>query len=211
MSICNSNCTDFSLTPILSSSCDFKERKRSLKRLGLYKCDITIPDNYDCTTLAALMAPAANGTPGLVFTNELQDAAFAEPTKVTREISDSRPEFEITASRDLDFKDRIAVDLNAAGNASPYADYTWWKQIKNLRSRLNILFLWSDNTITVPRIEGSLEGLPNVFDIYLNYEKVQNGFIVEFKQGKAKFLGDPLDFNIPGINLSTCPELAGLY
>lgn len=211
MSICNSNCTNFDLTPILSSVCDIKERKRSLKRLGFYKCDITIPSNYDCAALAALMAPASPGTPGLVFSNELQDAAFAEPTKVTRELTDSRPEFEITASRDLTFKDRIAVDLDAAGNASPYTDYTWWKNIKNLSSRLNLLFLWSDNTITVPRIAGSLEGMPNVFDIYLNYEKVQNGFIVEFKQGKAKFLGDPLDFNAPGSDLSTCEALAGLY
>jgi len=210
MSLCNSNCTDFDLTPILSSFCDIKERKRSLKRLGFYKCDITIPSNYDCAALAALMAPES-GTPGLVFSYEIQDAVFAEPTKVTREISDSRPEYEFTASRDLDFKDRIAVDFDAAGVASPYADYTWWKNIKNLRSRLNILFLWSDNTITVPRVEGSLEGLPNVFDIYVNYEKVQNGFIVEYKQAKAKFLGDPLDFNVPGLNLSTCPALAGLY
>jgi hypothetical protein len=188
-----------------------QERKVWVKRLGFYKCDITIPEPYACADLEALMAPEAPGTPGLVFTNELQDAIWAEPTKVTREISDSRPEFEITASRDLDFKDRIAVDFDAQGAASPYADYTWWKNIRNLKTKLNILILWSNNKITVPRVEGSLEGLPNSFDIYLNYEKVQNGFIVEFKQGKARFLGEPLDFSIPGIDLSTCPALAGLY
>lgn len=211
MSLCNDNCADYTLTPILSASCEINERKRWLKRLGFYKCNLTIPSTFDCAALEALMAPEAPGTPGLVFTNELQDAIFAEPTKVTREVTDSRPEYEIIASRDLDFKDRIAVDFDAAGAASPYYDYTWWKNISNLRNRLNILFLWNDNTITVPRVTGGLAGLPNVFDIYLNYEKVQNGFIVEFKQGKAKFLGDPLNFNMPGIDLSTCPSLAGLY
>jgi hypothetical protein len=196
---------------MLSAACDVKERKRALKRLGFYKCDITIPDPYDCAALEALMKPASPGTPSLVFSNELQDVQFADPTKVTREISDVRPEYEITASRDITFKDRIAVDLDAQGAASPFYDYTWWKNIKNLSTRLNILLLWDDNTITVPRKEGSLEGLPNVFDIYLNQEKVQNGFIVEFKQGLARFLGDPLDFNKPGIKLDTCPALSGLF
>lgn len=211
MSICNSNCTNFDLTPILSATCDVKERRKGLKRLGFYKCDITIPDNIDCASLAALMAPAAPGSPGLIFSNELQDVSFAEPTLVTRELSDSRPEYEFIASRELTFKDRIAVDFDAAGNASPYADYTWWKDINNLRNKLNVLLLWSDNTITIPRVEGSLEGLPAVFNVYLMHEKVQNGFVVEFKQGKVKFLGDPLNFNAPAFDLTSCPEITGLF
>lgn len=212
MSLCDENCADFTLTPISKASCEIEERKRALRRLGFYKCDTTIPDPYTCVALEALMAPVAPGTPALVFSNELQDVIFAEPTKVAREISDTRAEYQITVSRDLTFKDRIAVNFDALGAASSYYDYEWWKNIYNLRHRLNVLFLWDDNTITVPRKQGQLEALPSVFDIYLNTEKVQNGFIVEFKQGLVKFLGDPLFFNKPaGPALTTCPNLAGLY
>lgn len=210
-SICASDCVDFTLTTIADASCLKKERKKNLKRLGFYKCDVTIPDNYTCANLLALMKPVAPATPALVFSNELQDVQFAEPTLVSREISDSLPEFEMVVSRDVDFKDRIAVDIDALGAAAPYSDYTWWKTIQDYASALNVLLLWDDNSITVPRAGDGLTGLPNTLRTFLNFEKVQNGFIVELKQGKVKFLGDPLQFTKPGISLSTCPDLAGLY
>lgn len=211
MSLCPSDCTDFTLTTITQGDCKKQERKKALKRLGFYKCDVTIPDNYTCANLLALMKPTSPATPALVFSNLLQDVQFAEPTMVTREVADSLPEYEIVASRDLTFKDRIAVDIDAAGAASPYADYSWWKNITDYAGSLNVLFLWDDNTITVPRSNDGLTGLPSTINSFLNFEKVQNGFIVEFKQGKVKFLGDPLQFTKPGVSLSTCPDLAGLY
>lgn len=210
-SLCASDCTDFALTTITNAACKTKERRRNLKRIGFYKCDVTIPDNYTCANLLALMKPTSPATPALVFTNELQDVQFAEPTMVTRELSDSRPEYEMVVSRDVDFKDRIAVDLDALGAAAPYTDFSWWKNIQDNSTTLNVCFLFDDDTLEIPRAADGLTGLPNTFRIYRNFEKVQNGFIVELKQGKIKFLGDPLQFNKPGISLSTCPDLAGLF
>ena len=211
MGLCPDACADYTLTPILNAACKLEERKRFIKRFGFYKCNITIPDPYDCDGLKAIMAPTAPATPGLVFSNELQGVTIAEPTKVARELSDYRPEYEQTVSRQITFNDRIAVDLDASGASSPYYDYDWWKNIYNLRNQLNILFLMDDDTLVIPRKPGILEGLPVQLDIFINQEKVQNGFIAEFKQGTLTFQGDPLLFNKPGISLSTCPDLAGLY
>ncbi|WP_346318188.1 hypothetical protein [Chitinophaga sp. YIM B06452] len=160
------------------------------------------------------MKPVAPDTPGLVFSNELQGVEIQDPEVIQRELSDSKPEYEAVVSRTINFNDRIAVNINPAGVDTPYYDYTWWEDINNLSNSLNVLFLMTDGSsdfIRVPRKQGSLEGLPATFRTGLSYEKVQNGFIVEFKKGVLKFYGDPLFFNKPSIALNTCPDLAGLY
>lgn len=211
MSLCNSDCADFTLTPILSAACKIVERKRALKRIGFYKCDVTIPSEVDCDAIVALMKPTAPATPALVFSNELQDVAFADPTTVSREISDTRPEYIEIVSRALTAKDRIALDFDAAGAAAPFYDWSWWKNINNLSTMLNILFLFDDGTMEIPRQPGSLFGLPQTLQVWRGQEKVQNGYIAELKSISINFLGDPLGFDAPTISLNTCPDLAGLF
>lgn len=211
-SLCNDACADFTLTTILSAACKIDERRRALKRIGFYKCNITIPDTPDCAALAALMAPTGVGaTPGLVFSNELQDVAFADPTTVSREISDTRPEFIKKVSRQLTAKERIGLDIDAAGAPAKFYDWSWWKNIDNVATQLNFLLLYDDGTLEIPRAEGSLVGMPATLQVWRGQEKVQAGYIVDLKSLSINFLGDPLSFDAPTISLNTCPDLAGLF
>lgn len=208
MGLCPSQCADFDLVEIKAASCKLAYRKMNIKAIGFYKCDVVLPSPLTCVNLEPLMTGTEKS---LVFSNELVNVTIGEPEVETRKISDCRPEEEEIVAREVSFQDRIKVDVTALGAASPFADYAFWKDKKDHSAQLNFVFVMCDGSLIVPREKGSLNGLSATFSMFLNYEALTKGGAIEFKQGKLKFDGDPLDFIIPELNLNDCPALAGLW
>ena len=208
MGLCPNQCADFNIVEIKAASCKLVYRKMNIKAIGFYKCNVVLPSPLTCANLEPLMTGANKA---LVFSNELVNVSVGEPQVETRKLSDCRPEEEEIVEREITFQDRIKVDVDALGNNSPFADYAFWKDKKDHSAQLNFCFVMCDGSLIVPREKNSLNGLSATFSVFLNYEALSKGGAIEFKQGKLKFLGDPLDFIVPDLNLNDCPALAGLW
>lgn len=206
--LCPAQCADFDIVEIKSASCALVYRKTNIKAVGFYKCSVVLPSPLTCANLEPLMTGASKA---LVFSNELVNVQIGEPTIETRKLSDCRPEMEEIVERDITFQDRIKVDVDSLGAATPFNDYRFWKNKVSHSAQLNFCFVMCNGNLIVPREPHSLNGLSAAFTIHLNYEVLSKGGAIEFKQGKLKFLGDPLDFIIPELNLNDCPILAGLW
>ncbi|ROI05455.1 hypothetical protein EGI16_03450 [Chryseobacterium sp. G0240] len=211
MAITPSNCQDFDLVP-KESDCTIEEREVNIRSIGFYKSSTVLPYPLTAAALKELIAPADPATtkPGLVFSNELANVTFADPQVAERKVSDSRPPIEAIESREVTFQDRIAVNVTEASKII-FKDYEFWKDKKEHSTVLNYVFAMSDGRLIVPRQQNSLAGMSASFSMFLNFEAKNQGGAYEFKQGKIKFLGDPLDFVQPDINLNDIPEIKGMW
>lgn len=206
--VCPTNCTDFDNTPILSAQCLKELREWNVKAIGFYKCDVVLPSELTCANLEPLMT---GNNPSLVFSGALANVTLSEPTTASRKLDDCTPDIEVIESREITFQDRIKVDINQAGDASPFYDYQFWKNKKEHQARLNYVIVMCDGSLIVPRNKNSLHGMSATFSMFINFEDKTEGGKIEFKQGKIKFLGDPFDFVVPNLNLSDCANLNGLW
>lgn len=204
------DCTDFDLQE-KEANCVLEEREVNVRSVGFYKASTILPQPLTEAALKELIAPTDPATkPGLVFSNELANVTFSDPQTAERKLSDSRPPAEVIESREVTFQDRIGVTVNEASTAV-FKDYEFWKDKKEHSTVLNYVFAMSDGRLVVPRQKNSAAGMPATFSVFLNYEAKTQGGAFEFKQGKLKFLGDPLDFVQPDINLNDIPEIAGKW
>lgn len=212
--ICSSVCADFELVEIKSSACKLQDRKTNIKAVGFYKCDVVLPSPLTCLNIAPLMLGDPEAEPAvpksLVFSNELVNVTVNDPETEERKISDCRPAEQAVVAREITFQDRIAVNINSAGESAPFADYAFWKEKKQHRYQLNYVFVMCNGDLIVPKDELG-NPLSAVLDAFINYETLTNGGAIEFKQGSLRFLGDPFDFNAPALNLSTCTAVNGLW
>lgn len=204
------DCTDFDLQE-KESNCTLEEREANVRSVGFYKASTVLPQPLTEAAIKELIIPTGAGAkPGLVFSNELANVTFSDPQVTERKLSDSRPPAEVIESREVTFQDRIAVTMNEA-STTIFKDYEFWKDKKDHSTVLNYVFAMSDGRLIVPRQNNSAAGMPATFSVFLNYEAKTQGGAFEFKQGKIKFLGDPLDFVQPDINLNDIPEIAGKW
>lgn len=206
--LCPTGCASgFALTSIKPAGCDLVEREDCIRAIGFYKCDISLPNPVTAANIAPLMTGA---TPALVFSNPLSDVTLGEPQNVTRQVADCYPSVDVVVSREITFKDRIKVDVTSAGVAAPFSDYAFWQNKKQFAGRLNYVIVMCSGNLYIPRDNGSNIGMAASFTITKNFEKV-NERCFEFKAGKIKFLGDPLDFVAPAINLTSVVAVNGLW
>ena len=205
------DCTDFDLQE-KESNCELEERDVNIRSIGFYKASTVLPDPLTEAALKELIVPTDPATtkPGLVFSNELANVTLADPQVTERKLSDSRPPAEFVESREITFQDRIAVTITEASK-TVFKDYEFWKDKRDHSTLLNYVLVMSDGRIIVPRQKNSAAGMPATFSVFLNYEAKTQGGAFEFKQGKIKFLGDPLDFVQPNINLNDIPEIKGKW
>jgi hypothetical protein len=208
MGLCPDQCADFNMVDIKAASCKLVYRKMNIKAIGFYKCNVVLPSPLTCENLEPLMT---GDNKALVFSNELVNVSVGEPQIEARKLSDCRAEQEEIVEREITFQDKIKVDVNSVGDATPFNDYLFWKDKKDHATQLNFCFVMCDGSLIVPRETNSLNGMSASFNVFLNYEALSKGGAIEFKQGKLKFLGDPLDFIVPELNLSNCETLAGLW
>ncbi|KAB1228454.1 hypothetical protein [Chryseobacterium viscerum] len=206
-----SDCVDFDLVK-KEIDCILKEREANIRSFGFYKSSTVLPNPLTVAAIKELIAPADPLTtkPGLVFSNELANVTVADPQIAERKLSDSRPPVETVESREITFQDRLAVDVTEASKLI-FKDYEFWKDKKEHHTVLNYVIAMSDGRLIVPRQQNSLAGMAASFSIFLNFEAKNQGGAYEFKQGKIKFLGDPLDFVQPDINLNDIPEIKGMW
>lgn len=215
MALCPTACADFELVEIKSAACTLSYRKTNIRAIGFYKCDLSLPTPLTCMNLAPLMLgdPDADPDPipkSLVFSSELVNVTINEPEFEDRKLSDCRPAEREIVAREITFQDRIKVDVDTAGAAAPFQDYVFWKDKRDHRYELNYVFVMCNGDLLVPR-DANGDGIPGTFDVYINFETLTNGGAIEFKQGSIRFLDDPLNFFKPELNLSDCPEVAGLW
>jgi hypothetical protein len=204
------DCLDFDLVE-KESNCVQKEREVNIRAIGFYKASTVLPFPLTNDSVKELVVPTDPATkPGLVFSNELANVTLADPQVAERKLSDSRPPVESVESRELTFQDRIAVNVTEVSKVI-FKDYEFWKDKKEHQTVLNYVLVMSDGRLIVPRQPNSNAGMPASFSIFLNLEAKNQGGAYEFKQGKLKFLGDPLDFVQPDINLNDIPEIAGKW
>lgn len=212
MSLVPTNCTDFDLVETKNDVCELEVREVNIKSIGFYKASTILPNPLTEAAITELIAPTDPQTtkPGLVFSNELANVTLGEPQISERKLSDSRPPMEFIESREVDFEDRIAVNLTQEAKVV-FQDYQFWKDKRDHSTVLNVVFALSDGRLIVPRAKNSNGGMPQTFNVFLNYEAQTQGGAVEFKKGKVKFLGDPFDFVQPDINLFEIPAIQGKW
>lgn len=206
--VCPTACASgFSLTQIKPAGCDLVERKDCVRSIGFYKCDTTLPNPLTAVNIVPLMTGA---TPELVFSNPLSEVVFADPVTATRQIADCMPQNEFIVSRELTFRDKIAVDFDPANAPTPFADYDFWKNKSQYSSRLNYVIAFCSGRLVVPREPGTNIGMGAAFSAFINYEKADQ-ICYEFKQGRINFLGDPIAFDKGDLNLNDVTEIDGLW
>ncbi len=204
MAFCPSSCSDYDLINVSSGSCLPAIRYNAIKRLGFYKCSTVLPNPVTCLNLTPLVTAGE-----IAFSNPLANVEIGEPQTEERIISDCLPTLDVIVSRDINFQDRIAVDVNNLGAASPFADWAFWKNKRDNALLLNYFFVMCDGSLIIPREAGVNRGLAATFLAFINFEKVTTGQgAIEFKQIRLKFKDDPFDFTAPQINLNTCADLA---
>lgn len=216
MAICPANCTDIELVDNPGAGlCEADpRRKRSLYKIGFYKCSTVLPSPLTCANLETLITSKA-----LVFTSPLEGVAFAEPQIAERKLNDCDPTSQIVVGRELTFNDRYKVTIPAIPGdpgvkEDKYADLAFWKNKKDLSLQLRVVFLYCDGSIEIPKDDDG-KPLSSTFLIYRDYERVTEGTdenIYEVKRGTIRFKGDPLSFNPPDLEIagSECSDLAEL-
>ena len=210
MPVIPTNCTDYDLVAIKEEACTQEAREVNIRAVGFYKLSTVLPNPLTEASIIALMAPTAPATVGMVVSNELVNVTLSDPTIVDRKLSDSRPAQKVIESREISFQDRIKVEVTES-SSTIFKDYEFWKDKKEHSTTLGIVLILSDGRIVVPREKNSNAGMAFSFNVFLNYEAQTNGGAIEFKQASITFLGDPLDFVQPDINLNDIPEVAGLW
>ncbi len=208
--LCPAQCaTGFDLEPIKPSGCDLVERKDCVRSVGFYKCDTALPNPLTALNIVPLMAPE-EGAASLVFSNPLSEVVFADPVVATRQVADCMPENEYIVSRDITFKDKIAVDVDPEALPTPFQDYAFWKNKIDNTARMNVVIAFCSGRLVVPRELNSNIGMAVTLSGFINYEKADL-VCYEFKQLKLKFLGDPIAFDKGDLNLNEVEEIAGLW
>lgn len=204
MALCPSQCANFTLTDIASAACTPSLRLNAIKRIMFYKCDIALPKPLTCANLEPLFTSGA-----VTVSNLLANVEIGDPTFADRVLSDCLPLAKVVENREVTFEDRLAVDVDNLGAASPFADWAFWENKRENSLRLNYAFVMCDGSLIIPRSYGNDTGLAATFQVSINYEKLTTGQgAIEFKKGSILFVGDPFDFKAPELNLNDCPTLA---
>lgn len=198
MGLCATNCGIIELidNPL---QCIAQPRLKKPSRLGFYACNTSLPDPLNDAAIEALIASGE-----IVYSSALGNFVPQAPTTQDIAVDDCTPARRIIASREIQFQDRIGIDIS---NSSPlveskYHDYDFWndKQVKQLQ--LNYLIEYCDGDNVIPLDQNGNPLSASLF-IFLDYERssTQGGASTEFKSGSIIFNGDPLAlYNKPAFN-----------
>lgn len=208
-STCNSSCVGMITLPS-TDICDVYQRSEVPVRLILAKCDFDFPQGqYDSTTLATAFETAiANGD--ITATPELADLQWADPTSTTKQYKGTcRPPSTINVSRQLTGKDFNAFDVNSTGGAAVYNDRYFFKNIiKNKAVAIRgyvtcdgkvYLFLNSNGTF-----------MQYSAQYFTGYDTEVDGQRVEFKNYSITFMGDPVDWTLPYLDIVAAGSISSL-
>jgi len=206
MAFCPADCATFTLIDNPTAGCELKTRRRNVDKIGFFACSLDLPSPLTCENLEPLITNKS-----IVFSSSLANVEFQDPQFEELQIADCRPSERIITNRTVTFQDRIAVEIPAVAGppavaANPFYDYDFWKDKRTKRALLRYMFVFCDGTIVIPKDEFG-KPMAASFDVFLSYERQGQGgnsYILEIKKGQLDFKGDPLDFNIPALDVSGC-------
>lgn len=206
MAFCPADCASFTLIDNPTAGCDLKTRRRNVDKIGFFPCSLDLPAPLTCISLEPLITAKS-----IVFSSSLANVEFQDPQFEELQIADCRPAERIITNRTVTFQDRIAVEIPAvvgppAVDANPFYDYDFWKDKRTKRALMRYMFVFCDGSIVIPKDENG-RPMAASFDVFLSYERQGSGgnsYILEIKKGQLDFKGDPLDFNVPALDASTC-------
>lgn len=212
-STCNSACVG-SLTLTKSDQCNVYQRSEVPVRLIGALCNTDFPTgDYDDAALAT--AFAALITAGEVTaTYELADVAWADPTTATKQYRGRcRPPKVINVSRQLTGKDFNATDVDSAGAAEPYADRLFFENIvKNPAFAIRGYVTCDGKVYLFLNPNGTFMSYNAHF--FTGYDTEIDGQNVEFKNYSITFMGDPVAYTTPYLDIVAAgndPNLAWLF
>lgn len=205
MGYCPADCVGDPLTD-MPQDCNVQPRKRNVDKIGFFQCTTDIPSPLSCEAYQALIAGG-----DLVFSNSIASAEFGDPQFTAVQMSECLPAQQLTTGRQLTVDDKIAVTIPAEGEtpAIPYFDYAWWKNKKQASATLRMGILYCDGTFEVMKDENG-NPMPFTFTLYRVNNRDNAGsdtqapLIIEIKRGIFNFAGDPLQFDTPELDTTTC-------
>lgn len=194
MASCPSSCGDIELLALPKENCTPSIRQKTLARLAFYGCDVDFPSPL---TDAAFKALVDDGL--IVFSSELGNVQWAEPTTEELAVSDCRPASTFITGREMTAEDRIAISRTTGTPPSTvtdeYFDYDFLQDKADKQLQMNYLLVFCDGDVVRP-LDRKGNPLGASFFSYINYQKAQTqgGASTEFKYIRIRFQGDPLAY-----------------
>lgn len=199
-STCNATCVG---TVVISKTdqCEVYQRNEVPVRLILGLCDFDFPTGaYDASALAtAFEAAITAGQIGV--TPELADLQWADPTTTTKQYKGiCRPATTIKVSRQLTGMDFNATDVDSAGALSPYEDRLFFKNIvKNKAVAIRGYVTCDGKVYLFLNPNGTF--MQYSVDFWTGFNTDVDGQRIEFKNYAVTFMGDPVDWTTPYLDI----------
>lgn len=195
---CPTNCTtDLTSNPV--EVCKPVIRSRTLIRLVMFGCNIVLPDPITDENIKPFFDDGS-----MVISSELAEIVLGAPTFEEIRVSDCRPPQRVVATREITFRDLIAITGNVGSPATEttYFDYYFWKDKVDSQNRLRYGWAYCNGDVVLAKNE---DGTFMTADLsaFLDYINPANGGSkTEFKNITIRFQGDPLNLNnTPSFNL----------
>jgi len=199
-STCNATCVGMITLP-KTDQCEVYQRSEVPVRLLLAKCDFDFPTGaYDADALAIAVAAAITAG-DITATPELADLQWADPTSTTKQYKGTcRPPATINVSRQLTGKDFNAFDVDSAGAAAPYEDREFFKNIvKNKAVAIRGYVTCDGKVYLFLNTNGTF--MQYSVQFFTGFDTEVDGQRVEFKNYSITFMGDPVDWTLPYLDI----------
>lgn len=197
-SICPTSCTT-DLVGNPPEVCTPVIRQKTLSRLVFFSCGIELPDPITNENIKPFFDDGS-----MVISSELAEIIPGAPTYEEIRVSDCRPAQRVVATREITFRDLVAITGNIGSPATEtsFFDYAFWKDKVDNQNRLRYGWAYCNGDVVLARNEdGSF--MTADLTMFLDYIRPANGgSSTEFKSGSIRFQGDPINLNnTPEFNL----------
>jgi len=189
MSVCA--CTPEELLTIPTGLCLSQFRRETPSRLFFTNCDTEIPTGTDEEVGAAMKVLFESGA--VMWTPELANFAFDEPTYDEIQLSDCNAPQQLIATRSFTVEDRTKMDLTTVSpwTDNPYFDYDFYEYVLTNQVNLRMQLAYCSGDVKV--IENSFTA--RAFIDYIRSTQA-GGQSTETKKLRFAFQGDFLGFDV---------------
>lgn len=206
---CNSNCVG-AVTITKTDQCGPYQRSEVPVRLILGLCDFDFPQGaYDDAALATAFAAAITAG-NIGATPELAELQWADPTTTTKKFgAPCRPASTLNVSRALTGKDFNAFDVNSAGTATPYEDRLFFENlVKNKAVAIRGYVTCDGKVYLFVNKNGTFMRYTAQF--WTGYDTDVEGKAIEVKNYNLLFMGDPVQWTTPYLDIVEAGGMANL-
>jgi len=208
-STCSTACVG-SVVLTKTDQCDTYQRNEVPVRLILAKCDFDFPTGlYDANALATAFE-AAITSGDIAVTPELADLQWADPTTTTKQYKGiCRPATTINVSRQLTGVDYTATDVNSAGTSSPYEDRLFLQNVVKNKGVAIRGYVTCDGKIYL-FLNSNGTFMQYSLNVFTTYNTDVEGQRIEGKSYTVTFMGDPVNWTTPYLDIVAAGGTSGL-